>query len=79
MLAPAQARPPGPGHHGPPVGRQVALLISDPPVVYTAEKRNVMYVLDARTGAVLKRFRSGGATAINTESCAPQVTGLAES
>jgi len=49
---------------------------TDPPVVYTAEKKNVMYVLDARTGTVLKRFSSGGSAVVNAESCEPQVTGF---
>ncbi|OCK77216.1 hypothetical protein K432DRAFT_428177 [Lepidopterella palustris CBS 459.81] len=47
-------------------------------VVYTAEKKNIMYVLDARTGTVLKRFSSGGSTVVNAASCEPQVTGFAE-
>ncbi|KAF2474738.1 uncharacterized protein BDR25DRAFT_255125 [Lindgomyces ingoldianus] len=44
------------------------------PIVYTAEKKNVMMVVDARTGRVLRRFSSGGSTFIDTESCEPQPT-----
>jgi serine/threonine-protein kinase/endoribonuclease IRE1 len=51
----------------------------DPPVVYTAQKKNVMYQLDARTGTVLKEFGLGGSTDVNAESCAPQVTGFPDS
>ncbi|KAF2176695.1 hypothetical protein K469DRAFT_645413 [Zopfia rhizophila CBS 207.26] len=51
---------------------------ADPPVVYTAEKKNVMYVIDARTGSVLKQFSSGGSTIIDTESCEPQATGFVD-
>ena len=48
----------------------------NPPMVYTAEKRNVMYVLDARTGKVLRQFSSGGSSVTTAESCEPQATGF---
>ncbi|KAF2499218.1 kinase-like protein [Lophium mytilinum] len=51
----------------------------NPPVVYNAEKKTVMYQLDARTGKVLKSFGLGGDADVNAESCAPQVTGFADS
>lgn len=44
----------------------------DPPVVYTAEKRNFLFVVDARTGAITKSFNTGGSVVIDTESCVPQ-------
>ncbi|KAF1998027.1 hypothetical protein P154DRAFT_524344 [Amniculicola lignicola CBS 123094] len=43
-------------------------------VVYTAEKRNVMLVVDARTGTVKKSFSSGGSVVVDSESCVPQAT-----
>lgn len=45
---------------------------NDPPVVYTADKKNVMLVVDARTGEVTKSFSSGGSVILDTESCVPQ-------
>ena len=47
---------------------------SDPPVVYTAEKRNVMLVVNARTGKITKSFSSSGARVVDGESCVPQPT-----
>ncbi|KAH7132089.1 hypothetical protein B0J11DRAFT_520788 [Dendryphion nanum] len=49
-------------------------LSDDPPVVYTGEKRNFLFVVDARTGAITKSFNTGGSVVIDTESCVPQVT-----
>ncbi|KAF2015880.1 kinase-like protein, partial [Aaosphaeria arxii CBS 175.79] len=46
----------------------------DPPVVYTAEKKNFLFVVDARTGAVTKSFNTGGSVVIDTESCNSQAT-----
>ncbi|KAF2657371.1 kinase-like protein [Lophiostoma macrostomum CBS 122681] len=46
----------------------------DPPVVYTAEKHNVLLVVDARTGAVTKSFSSGGSVVVDAESCVPQAS-----
>ncbi|KAF2876496.1 hypothetical protein BDV95DRAFT_512752 [Massariosphaeria phaeospora] len=45
---------------------------NDPPVVYTAEKKNYLLVVDARTGAVTKSFSPSGSMTIDTESCVPQ-------
>ncbi|KAF2759368.1 kinase-like protein, partial [Pseudovirgaria hyperparasitica] len=42
---------------------------SDPPMVYTAEKRTTLYTIDARSGNVLRRFSSGGSTTYNTTKC----------
>jgi serine/threonine-protein kinase/endoribonuclease IRE1 len=41
----------------------------DPPVVYTAEKRNMMLVVDARTGNVTKSFSPGGSMILDTAKC----------
>ncbi|KAI9885635.1 MAG: hypothetical protein M1823_002555 [Watsoniomyces obsoletus] len=47
----------------------------DPPVVYTAEKKNTLYTVDAGTGRVLKMFSAGGSS-INDENSCRRVTGL---
>ncbi|KAI9752917.1 MAG: Peroxisomal membrane protein pex16 [Chaenotheca gracillima] len=47
----------------------------DPPVVYTAEKRNTLYTVDARSGRVLKMFSSSGSS-INDENSCRRVSGL---
>ena len=47
----------------------------DPPVVYTAEKKNTLYTIDAGTGRVLKVFSAGGSS-VNEESSCRRVTGL---
>lgn len=47
----------------------------DPPVVYTAEKKNTLFTVDAGTGRVLKVFNSGGAS-INDDASCRRVTGL---
>lgn len=45
----------------------------DPPVVYTAEKKSLMLVVDARTGRVTKSFSpSGSMTIDNPDSCHTQ-------
>lgn len=41
----------------------------DPPVVYTAEKKNTLYTVDAATGRILKQFSSGGSSVIDEGSC----------
>ena len=48
----------------------------DPPVVYTAEKKNTLYTVDAGTGRVLKVFSAGGSS-INDETSCRRVTRLA--
>ncbi|KAI9843205.1 MAG: bifunctional endoribonuclease/protein kinase ire1 [Sclerophora amabilis] len=47
----------------------------DPPVVYTAEKKNTLYNVDARSGRVLKMFSSGGSSVTDENSCR-RVNGL---
>ncbi|KAF2108968.1 hypothetical protein BDV96DRAFT_555274 [Lophiotrema nucula] len=47
---------------------------TDPPYVYTAQKRNVMHVVDARTGLVKKTFSPGGQSFVNADSCDPSPT-----
>jgi serine/threonine-protein kinase/endoribonuclease IRE1 len=46
----------------------------DPPVVYTAEKKNLLLVVDARTGAVTRSFSSGSSMVTDSESCVPEQT-----
>ncbi|PSN65059.1 hypothetical protein BS50DRAFT_575150 [Corynespora cassiicola Philippines] len=46
----------------------------DPPVVYTAEKKNYMHVVNAKTGVVTKSFSPSGSMTLDTESCSPQTT-----
>ena len=41
----------------------------DPPVVYTAEKRNTLYTVDASNGNILKMFSSAGSVTNNERSC----------
>ncbi|KAL2354293.1 hypothetical protein BJ546DRAFT_1026665 [Cryomyces antarcticus] len=43
----------------------------DPPVVYTAEKKNTLYTVDARSGKILKTFSSAGTSSINNQTCKP--------
>ncbi|KAI9782182.1 MAG: bifunctional endoribonuclease/protein kinase ire1 [Peltula sp. TS41687] len=47
----------------------------DPPVVYTAEKKNTLYTVDAGTGRILKVFNAAGSS-INDETSCRRVTGL---
>ncbi|KAK7734426.1 bifunctional endoribonuclease/protein kinase ire1 [Botryosphaeria dothidea] len=47
----------------------------DPPVVYTAEKKNTLYTIDAATGRILKQFSSGGSSVIDEGSCR-RISGL---
>ena len=47
----------------------------DPPVVYTGEKKNTLYTIDAATGNILKMFSSSGASIIDEGSCR-RVSGL---
>ncbi|KAI9850564.1 MAG: bifunctional endoribonuclease/protein kinase ire1 [Thelocarpon superellum] len=47
----------------------------DPPVVYTAEKKNTLYTVDAGTGRVLKMFSSTGSSVNDDRSCR-RVSGL---
>ena len=47
----------------------------DPPVVYTGEKKNTLYTVDAATGNILKMFSSSGASIIDEGSCR-RVSGL---
>ncbi|KAI9674448.1 MAG: bifunctional endoribonuclease/protein kinase ire1 [Caeruleum heppii] len=47
----------------------------DPPVVYTAEKKNTLYTVDAGTGRVLKMFSSRGSS-INDDNSCRRVSGL---
>jgi len=41
----------------------------DPPVVYTAEKKNTLYTVDAATGSILKMFSSAGSVTNNERTC----------
>jgi serine/threonine-protein kinase/endoribonuclease IRE1 len=41
----------------------------DPSVVYTGEKRNTLYTVDARTGHILKTFSSAGSTTADDREC----------
>lgn len=41
----------------------------DPAVVYTAEKKNTLYTLDARTGTMLQVFSSAGTATIEDAKC----------
>ncbi|KAF2149785.1 hypothetical protein K461DRAFT_280999 [Myriangium duriaei CBS 260.36] len=41
----------------------------DPPVVYTAEKKNTLYTIDASNGNILKMFSSAGSVTNNDRSC----------
>lgn len=41
----------------------------DPPVVYTADKKNTLYTVDASNGRVLKTFSSAGPFVNNDRSC----------
>ncbi|KAI9677272.1 MAG: bifunctional endoribonuclease/protein kinase ire1 [Trizodia sp. TS-e1964] len=47
----------------------------DPAVVYTAEKKNTLYTVDARSGRILKVFSSRGSTFNDNSSCR-RVSGL---
>ncbi|KAI9812511.1 MAG: bifunctional endoribonuclease/protein kinase ire1 [Thelocarpon impressellum] len=47
----------------------------DPPVVYTAEKKNTLYTVDAGSGRVLKMFSSQGSS-INDDNSCRRVSGL---
>jgi serine/threonine-protein kinase/endoribonuclease IRE1 len=51
----------------------------DPPVVYVAEKRNSMHVVDARTGNITKSFSAGGSMVTDGESCSPKPTNYFDS
>lgn len=44
-----------------------------PPVVYTAEKRNTLYTIDASTGKILKRFSSSGSSVLEEKVVAGSV------
>lgn len=48
----------------------------DPPVVYTAEKKNTLYTVDAATGRVLKTFSAGTYYSANDPGVCRQVGGL---
>lgn len=41
----------------------------DPPVVYTAEKKNTLYTIDASTGHIVKMFSSAGSVTNTDRSC----------
>lgn len=41
----------------------------DPPVVYTADKKNTLYTVDASNGRILKMFSSGASTFNNDQNC----------
>ncbi|KAG9844988.1 kinase-like protein, partial [Aureobasidium melanogenum] len=41
----------------------------DPPVVYTADKKNTLYTVDASNGRILKMFSSGASTFSNDQNC----------
>lgn len=41
----------------------------DPPVVYTAEKKNTLYTVDARNGNILKVFSSAGPVVNDDRNC----------
>lgn len=41
----------------------------DPPVVYTADKKNTLYTVDAATGSILKMFSSTGSITNEDRSC----------
>jgi serine/threonine-protein kinase/endoribonuclease IRE1 len=47
----------------------------DPPVVYTADKKNTLYTVDASNGRILKMFSSGASTFNNEQNCR-RVNGL---
>jgi serine/threonine-protein kinase/endoribonuclease IRE1 len=51
----------------------------DPPVVYVAEKRNSMHVVDAQTGKITKSFSAGGSMVTDGESCSPKPTNYFDS
>ncbi|PNS20530.1 hypothetical protein CAC42_5980 [Sphaceloma murrayae] len=41
----------------------------DPPVVYTAEKKNTLYTIDASNGNIIKMFSSAGSVSNTDRSC----------
>ncbi|KAI5205057.1 kinase-like protein [Aureobasidium subglaciale] len=41
----------------------------DPPVVYTADKKNTLYTVDASNGKILKMFSSSASTFSNDQNC----------
>ncbi|THW93358.1 kinase-like protein [Aureobasidium pullulans] len=47
----------------------------DPPVVYTADKKNTLYTVDASNGRILKTFSSSASTFSNDQNCR-RVNGL---
>ena len=47
----------------------------DPPVVYTGQKKNTLFTVDAATGSILKMFSSSGSSIIDEGSCR-RVNGL---
>ncbi|KAI9814766.1 MAG: bifunctional endoribonuclease/protein kinase ire1 [Pycnora praestabilis] len=47
----------------------------DPAVVYTAEKKNTLYTVDAGSGKVLKMFSTGGSS-VNDDTSCRRVSGL---
>ncbi|KAI9693690.1 MAG: bifunctional endoribonuclease/protein kinase ire1 [Bathelium mastoideum] len=48
----------------------------DPPVVYTAEKRNTLYTVDASSGKPLKMFSTSGPSILNDNKSCRLISGL---
>ena len=48
----------------------------DPPVVYTAEKKNTLYTVDASTGKPLKMFSTSGPSILNDNKSCRLISGL---
>ena len=46
-------------------------MTEDPPVAYTAEKKNTLYTVDAATGKILKIFSAAGSSVVDEGSCSP--------
>jgi serine/threonine-protein kinase/endoribonuclease IRE1 len=47
----------------------------DPPVMYTAEKKNTLYMVDAASGRILKMFSAAGSS-VDEETTCRRVSGL---
>lgn len=52
---------------------------NNPPVVYTAEKKSTLFVVEANSGRILKQFSSAGSSVVDAQSCEPRATGFAGS
>lgn len=51
------------------LAEQVPFVSEEPPVVFLADKKNVMLVIDARTGEVLRTFSTSGSNILDPASC----------